>query len=40
MVVANNEFDATKKCRQIGDDFNDHADAAVQCGAHRPMKHN
>jgi hypothetical protein len=29
-----------KKCRQINDDFNNHADAAVQCGVHRPMKHN
>ena len=29
-----------KKCRQIDDDFDNHADAAVRCGAHRPMKHN
>jgi hypothetical protein len=29
-----------QKCRQIGDHFDDHADAAVRCGAHRPMKHN
>jgi len=27
-----------KKCRQI-DDFDDHGDAAVRCGAHRPMEH-
>jgi hypothetical protein len=29
-----------KKCRKIGDDFNNHADVAVLCGAHCPMKHN
>jgi len=28
-----------KKCRQIDDDFDDHADAAVQRGAHRPTEH-
>ena len=28
-----------KKCRQIDDDFDDHAYAAVQRGAHLPMKH-
>jgi hypothetical protein len=28
-----------KKCRQIDDDFDDHADAAVRHGAHRPMKY-
>ncbi len=39
MVVANNEIDATKKCRQIGGHFDDHGDAAVQRGAHRPMEH-
>ena len=33
IVVANNEIDATKKS-------NDHADAAVRCGSHCPMKHN
>jgi hypothetical protein len=38
--VANNEIDATKKGRQIDDNFDNHADAAVRCGAHRPMKHN
>ena len=27
------------KCRQIAGDFDCHADAAVRCGAHRPMKH-
>ena len=25
---------------QINDDLDDHADAVVRCGAHRPMKHN
>jgi len=29
-----------KKCRQIDDDFDNHADAVVQFGVHRPMKHN
>ncbi len=29
-----------KKCRQIDDDFDNHADAAARCGAHRPMNHN
>jgi hypothetical protein len=28
-----------KKCRQIDDNLDGHDDAAVQCGAHRPMKH-
>jgi len=28
-----------KKCRQIAGDFDCHADAAVRCGAHRPMEH-
>ncbi len=27
-----------KKCRQIAGDFNCHADAAVRCGAQRPME--
>jgi len=29
-----------KKCRQIDDDIDNHAHAAVRCGAQRPMKHN
>jgi hypothetical protein len=29
-----------QKCKQIDDDFDDHADAVVRCRAHRPMKHN
>ena len=37
MVVANNKIDA-KKSRQTDNDFDDHADAAVPCGAHRLMK--
>ena len=28
-----------KKCRQIAGDFDCHADAAVQRGAHRPIEH-
>jgi hypothetical protein len=28
-----------KKCRRIAGDFDCHADAAVQCEAHRPMEH-
>jgi len=39
MVVANNKIDATKKCMQLDDNFDDHAYAAVRRGAHRPMKH-
>jgi len=29
-----------KKCRQIDDNFDNHADAAVLCGVHCPMKHD
>ena len=36
MVVANNEIDANKKCRQIYDNFDDHVDAAVWCRAYLP----
>jgi hypothetical protein len=28
-----------KKCRQIAGNFDHHANAAVRCGAHRPMEH-
>ena len=28
-----------KKCRRFAGDFDCHADVAVQCEAHRPMKH-
>jgi hypothetical protein len=37
--VANNEIDDNQKCRQIASSFDGHADAAVQCRAHCPMKH-
>jgi hypothetical protein len=37
MVVANNEIDCGKKYTSNGDNFNGHADTAVQCGAH-PME--
>jgi hypothetical protein len=39
MVMANNEINETKKCRQIAGTFDGHADAAVQCGTHRQMEH-
>ena len=29
-----------KKCRQINDHFDDHANTAVRCWVHRLMKHN
>ena len=28
-----------EKCRRIAGNFDHHADAAVRCGAHRPMEH-
>ena len=34
-----NEVYETKKCRQIDKNFDGHGDAAVQRGAHCPMKH-
>jgi hypothetical protein len=40
MVVADNEIDETKKCRQeINDNFDSHSDAAIRRWAHCPMKH-
>jgi hypothetical protein len=33
-IIGNDE-----KCRQIAGNFDHHADAAVQCGVHRPMEH-
>ncbi len=39
MVVANNEINNDKKCRQIACNFDCHVDAVVQCWAHRPMEH-
>ena len=38
-VVGNNKINNDTKSRQIAGDFNHHADAAVQCGAHHPMEH-
>jgi hypothetical protein len=31
-------IDGNKKCRQIAGNVDGHGDAAVQCGAHRPME--
>jgi hypothetical protein len=39
MVVGNNESTTTKKCKRIAGNFDCHADAAIQCGSHRPMEH-
>jgi hypothetical protein len=39
IVVANNQINDNKKCRQIPGNFDGHADAAVQCGAHHPLEH-
>ena len=33
------KIDDDKKCREIADDFDHHADATVQCGAHQPTEH-
>jgi hypothetical protein len=38
MVVANNEIDGNTKYTSNAGNFDDHADTAVQCGAHRPME--
>jgi hypothetical protein len=38
-VVGNNGIDDDKKCREKAGDFDHHTDAAVQCGAHRPVEH-
>jgi hypothetical protein len=38
-IVGDNGTDDSKKCREIAGDFNHHGDAAIQCGAHCPMKH-
>jgi hypothetical protein len=38
MVVANNKIDGNKKYTPNAGNFNDHADMAVQCGAHDPME--
>jgi hypothetical protein len=39
MVMANNKIDGNKKYTSNADNFDGHADAAVQCGVHRPMEH-
>ncbi len=39
MVVANNEIDDNKKCRQIDDNFDGHGNAAVRREAHRSVEH-
>ncbi len=39
MVVGDNRIDNDEKCRESAGDFDHHADAAVGCGAHRPMVH-
>jgi hypothetical protein len=38
-VSGQQRIDNNEKCRQIAGDFDRHADAAVQRGAHRPMEH-
>jgi hypothetical protein len=38
-VVANNEINHNKKCRQIAGNFYGHADAGVQRGMNHPMEH-
>jgi hypothetical protein len=38
MVVANKEIGGNKKYTSKADNFDCHADTAVQCWAHRPME--
>jgi hypothetical protein len=38
-VVGNNGIEDNKKCKEIAGDFDHHADAVVQCGAHCLMEH-
>ena len=38
MVVGNIGIDKNEKCRESAGDFDHHADAAVQFGAHCPME--
>jgi hypothetical protein len=38
-VVGNKGIYDDKKCRESAGDFDHHADAAVGCGAHRPIEH-
>jgi hypothetical protein len=37
--MGNNEINNNKKHTSNAGNFDYHADAAVRCGAHRPMKH-
>ena len=39
MVMGNNKINDEGKCRQIAGKFDDHTDAAVQCGVYCPMEH-
>ncbi len=39
MLVGNKRIGNNKKCRRFAGDFDCRADVAVQCEAHRPMKH-
>jgi hypothetical protein len=39
MVVAINEIEDNKKCRQITGNFDGHVDAAVQCVVHSQIAH-
>ena len=38
-VRGQQRIDNNEKCRQTDDNLDGHDDAAVRCGAHRPMKH-
>jgi hypothetical protein len=38
MVMGNNGFNNSKKCRQIDDDFDCHAAKAIRRDAHHPME--
>jgi hypothetical protein len=38
MVVTNNKIGGGKKYKSNANNFDGHADTAVQCGAHRPME--
>jgi hypothetical protein len=39
MVVANNQINDNKKCRQIAGNFDGHTDVVVQWGLHHPIAH-
>ena len=38
-IMCKQRIDDNNKCRQIDGNFDCHADATVQCGVHRLMKH-